>query len=101
MLRKLILIASISMALGGCGATPSKEKVKEAISKLIPNKFEIVSIQKLKEVPGLVEVVLRADQQPIVIYMDQKAKYIVSGNVMAVDSKRNLTMERQKSYLGK
>jgi hypothetical protein len=75
--------------------TPSKQAVSESIKKIMPPNFEVISVVPLKEVPGLVEVSVKMDKQPVVLYMDTKAQYVLSGSLLHVDSKKNLTIEAQ------
>lgn len=74
---------------------PSKQAVSESIKKIMPANFEVVSVTPLKEVPGLVEVSVKMDKQPVVLYMDNKAQYVFSGSLLHVDTKKNLTIEAQ------
>ena len=80
--------------------TPSKEKVSESVKKILPVNFEVVSVTPFKPVPGLVQVVLSMNNQPVVFYMDAKGKYIVSGSVVELETKKNLTAETLASFSG-
>lgn len=99
-LRFLILLAAL-LFLAGCTEMPTKEEVRESVEKILPVPFEVLSVRELKEVPGLVEVILLARNQTVVVYLDKKAKYVFSGSLMAVDTKANLTLEAQKRFLRK
>ena len=101
MLKKLVAVCVLSLSLAGCSNPPSKEQVKESVKNLIPVNFEVLQVAKLKEVPGLFEVVLRVNNQPIVLYVDKTAKYVLSGSLMSIDTKTNLTNETQKKFLQK
>lgn len=95
---KSLGILVLSVFLFACGGTPSKEEVTKSIKQILPIDFEIVQINKMKEVPGLVEIVLKLDKQHIIFYMDNKAKYIVSGSIVETATKKNLTLERQNAF---
>ena len=101
MFKRLFVVTCIALALAACSSPPSKEKVKESVKKIIPVAFEVLEVNELKAIPGLYEVVLKADKQPIVLYMDKNAKYLISGSLMSLDTKTNLTLESQKKYLQK
>lgn len=89
-------------ALPACGTSiPSKEKVVEAVKKIMPANFEVVSVIPLKEIPGVIEVSIKMDKQPVVFYMDKKTQYVISGSLLHIDSKRNLTNEAQERIKGK
>lgn len=98
MLKKLFIACALSLFLAACSSPPTKEQVKESVKRIIPVNFEVLQVNKLEDIPGLFEVVLRANNQTVVLYVDQKAKYVISGSLMALDTKTNLTMESQKKY---
>ena len=93
--RHLCLILVLTFFIAGCGATPSKEKVSEALKPIMPQNFAISSVEKLKSIDGLYEVVVVIDNQPTIIYLDSKLKHVVSGSVVEIASKKNLTYETQ------
>jgi len=98
MYKRLLVVSCFALALAACSAAPTKEQVSEGLKKIIPASFEVLSISELKEIPGLYEVVLRANKQIIVLYTDKKTKYVLSGSLMALDSRSNLTLETQMKY---
>lgn len=69
--------------------------VSESIKRIMPPDFEIISVQPLKEVPGLIEVCLKMEKRPVVLYMDNKAQYVISGSLLDPKTKLNLTIEAQ------
>lgn len=91
-----LLLGLLAVLLCACSKAPSKEVVSEAIKKIMPPNFEIVSISPLKEVPGLIEVSVKMDKQPVVLYLDKKVKYVLSGSLISLESKQNLTIDAQK-----
>ncbi|GFO55191.1 hypothetical protein GMSM_21980 [Geomonas sp. Red276] len=101
MFRKFLAAAVLSLSLVACSQAPTNEQVAGAIKKIIPSKFDVLQVSQLKEIPSLYQVVIRVNNQPIVLYVDSKAQYIVSGSVLALDKKVNLTAEVQKQYLQK
>ena len=92
---KLSVVAAVLVLLAGCGGAPSKDDVKAAVKKVMPVEFEISEVKKVNEVPGLYEVVLKLGNQVVVFYTDKNAKYLISGSIVEVDTKKNLTLERQ------
>ena len=98
LLSSLFVLAFVA----ACSDTPpKKEDVAAAIKKIMPVNFEILEINNVKGIPGLNEVVVKVDKQPVVFYIDRKAKYVVSGSIVAIDTKQNLTMETQKKFTQK
>lgn len=88
-----------SAALFGCGSScPSKEKMKASISKILPVNLEVVEVAQLKEIPGLCEVVVKTDNLPVVFYVDKKGKFVISGSIVELQTKRNITSEKQRKY---
>lgn len=97
MLKKFFVL-TLFLLVAACSSTPSKEQAKESIKKIIPVDFEIIELQESKEIPGLVEAVIQASNQTLVVYLDRKAKYLLTGSLMEVGSKTNLTMVKQQKY---
>ncbi len=92
----------ITTLLAACSSeAPNKEEVAASIKKIMPVNFEVLEINKLTDIPGLFEVVVNVGKQPVVFYIDKKAKYVVSGSIVAVDTKKNLTLETQKKFARK
>lgn len=98
MFKKFLVLALMAFSLAACSKPPAKEQVQAAIKNFIPVNFEVLQLSELKEIPGLYEVVISVNQQPVVLYVDKKTKYVFSGNVMSVDTKANLTVETQKKF---
>ncbi len=98
MFKKFVVLGLMAFSLAACSKPPAKEQVQAAVKKFIPVNFEVLQLSELKEVPGLYEVVISVNQQPVVLYVDKKAKYVLSGNVMSVENKANLTLETQKKF---
>ncbi len=91
-----IAISLSLLTLCACSTQgPTKEVVSASIKKIMPPNFEVVTVTPLKEVPGLFEVAIKMDKQPVVLYMDNKAQYVLSGSLLHVETKKNLTIEAQ------
>lgn len=96
-----VAVLLFALVLSSCGGAPKKESVEAAVKKIMPMAFEIVSIAAVKDIPGLYEVLIRADKQSIVLYLNSKANLVVSGSIVEVDSRKNLTIEAQKKITAK
>jgi hypothetical protein len=94
---KLFLFLVMILFCGCSPQAPSKEVVRVAVKNIMPTNYEVVSVRVLKEVPGLIEVLIKMDKQPVVLYMDQKVQYVISGSLLNVETKKNLTIEAQKN----
>ncbi len=78
--------------LGGsnCPKLEEFQKTLDAIQKGI-------ALEKIEKTPlaGLCEVVIKiSDTEKAIFYTDSKGKYIVSGNLIELSTKKNLTAER-------
>jgi len=98
-LTRNLFVAGLAGCLTACGSSaPTKEEVTASIKKIMPVNFEVVQVTPLKEISGLSEVVALVDRQPVVFYTDKQGKYVLSGSLIAVESKQNLTLETQKKF---
>ncbi len=98
-LVKTVVAVGLTGCLAACSSSsPTKEEVTASIKKIMPVNFEVVQITPMKEISGLSEVVALVDKQPVVFYTDKKGKYVLSGSLVAVESKQNLTLETQKKF---
>ncbi len=87
--------------LTACGGAPEKVAVANSIKKILPVNFEVMAVTAVSGIPGLFEVQLKADRQPVVLYVNKSAKLVFSGSIVDVDTKQNLTLEVQKKMAGK
>ncbi len=80
-------------------ACPTQDKIKASVKELIPQEFNVQSVQVLKDIPGLCEVVIKVGAQPLVFYTDKEMKYIMAGNLISLADKKNITRERQQEFM--
>jgi thiol:disulfide interchange protein DsbC len=88
--------------LAGCQVSsecPSKETLKTNLKDFIPGPFEVESVQPLKEMPSVCEVVLKVGAQPIIFYTNKDGKYVLAGNLIDIADKQNLTTARQHEFM--
>lgn len=95
-LRSLAVTTVVIFQLAGCAADPSTEKVTEALKPIMPTDFAVNSVAKLSALNGVYEVVVTINKQPTVLYIDRKLTHVISGSVMEIASKKNLTYEAQQ-----
>jgi hypothetical protein len=92
----LIALTSVTV-ISACGnSKPSEDKIKTSIKKIMPIEPQITSIKALDYFPGLVEVIIRIDNKPVVFYTDRKGDYIVSGSILKAENKQNMTLDAMK-----
>jgi len=94
----LLAVCPLLMLSACTSSCPSKDAAKATVEKVMPVKFEVASVKRMEGIPGLCETVVLANKQPIVLYLDAKGRYIVSGSVIEIATRKNLTLEKQKEY---
>jgi hypothetical protein len=98
---KLLIVIGIVFTLTACSPAPTKDQVRESVKSIMPPTFEVLEVSELKDIPSLYQVVIKIGSQPVVLYMDKKRKYVLSGSLLSLENKGNLTLEAQKKYLTK
>jgi thiol:disulfide interchange protein DsbC len=93
------LLAGFLLACQQNTACPTQEKIKTGVKELIPQEFKVESVQTLKDIPGLCEVVIKVGAQPLVFYTDKEMKYVMAGNLISLADKKNITRERQQEFM--
>lgn len=84
----------------GCSSKsdfPNQQQVAEAVNKILPTSHQVIKVTPIKEIPDLIEVVVKIDKQVLVFYLDKTLKYAFSGSLMEISTKKNLTAVVQKS----
>jgi thiol:disulfide interchange protein DsbC len=102
MKKALVFSLFASFMLVSCQqgkACPTEDKVKASMKEFIPQEFKVESVQALKEISGLCEVVIKVDAQPLVFYTDKEMKYVMVGNLLSLADKKNITRERQQKFM--
>jgi len=105
MRNKVAVLTMVLVAFGGLAscqqtkACPTEDKIKTEVKDLIPQEFKVESVQALKDIQGLCEVVIKVGAQPLVFYTDKEMKYIMAGNLISLADKKNITRERQQEFM--
>jgi thiol:disulfide interchange protein DsbC len=86
----------VSCQLGTC---PTEEKIKAEVKEFVSQEFTVESVQSLRGIPGLCEVVIKIGAQPLVFYTDREMKYVLAGNLISLADKKNITRERQQEFM--
>jgi len=97
-----LFVSFLSVGLVSCQQSkvcPTEEKIKTGVKELIPQEFKVESVQALKDIPGLCEVVIKVGAQPLVFYTDKEMKYVMAGNLISLADKKNITRERQQEFM--
>jgi len=99
-MRKTLVLALFLLA--GCqmkSECPSKNTLRANLKEFILGQFEVESVQPLKEMPSVCEVVLKVGAQPIIFYTNKDGKYVLAGNLIDLANKQNLTLARQQELM--
>jgi len=86
-----------TMTADGCGAGSCADChsiTKDEAAKLLGNLVDKVNSVDFSEVPGMWVAEVEKDQKKLPIYIDFSKQYLVSGNVIRLNDKTNLTRQR-------
>lgn len=96
--RKAFILA-LPFLLVGCKsyeACPSEDKVVEMFKDQWVEGLRVESIEKVEDVPGLCEVVVRDGINVNIFYVNPKANKVFLGSIVDPKAKKNITLERKK-----
>ncbi len=97
-MRKLATLTSLALLLlYGNSFALTNEEATGILKELIKTEFKILEI---KEGPleGLWEVVSEVGQDRMIIYIDKNSKFIFNGQILDLQTKKNLTIDRLKEF---
>jgi len=89
--------SAYAMTADGCGAGTCADChsiTKEEAGKLLGNLVDKVNSVDFSEIPGMWVAEVEKDQKKLPIYIDFSKQYLVSGNVIRLNDKTNLTRQR-------
>jgi len=95
-----VVLVAMVLFIYGCSnqpEMPNQQQVAEAVNKILPTSHQVVKVTPVKDIPDLIEVVVKIDKQVLVFYLDKSFKYAFSGSLMEISTKKNLTADVQKS----
>jgi thiol:disulfide interchange protein DsbC len=87
-MRNLVL----TLALVATTALAGEADIRQSIESRFPG-TKVTEVNKAV-LPGLFEVIMEGRQGPMVAYCDDKAHYVMVGDLLDIKSQRNLTRER-------
>lgn len=86
-----------AMSADGCGAGACADChsiTREETAKLLGDMVDKVNSVEFSEVPGMWVAEVEKDQKKLPVYIDFSKQYLVSGNVIRLNDKANLTRQR-------
>lgn len=81
-----------TLALVATTALAGEAEIRQSIESRFPG-TKVTDINK-SVLPGLYEVIMDGRQGPMVAYSDDKARYVMVGDLLDIKAERNLTRER-------
>jgi thiol:disulfide interchange protein DsbC len=91
---------ALAMAPDGCGSgtcadchSLSKAEAKQILGGLVDDVVDV----RFAEVPGMWMIEVQKDQRKLPIYIDFSKNYLVSGNIIRLSDKANVTQEQHAS----
>jgi len=91
------LVSLIMPLLYGNSLALTNEEATSILKELIKTEFKILEIRE-SPLEGLWEVVSEIGQDRMIIYIDKNLKFIITGQILDRQTKRNLTMDRLKEF---
>jgi thiol:disulfide interchange protein DsbC len=89
------LLSLIMPLLYGNSFALTNEEATSILKDMIKTEFKILEIREAP-LEGLWEVVSEIGQDRMIIYIDKNLKFIITGQILDRQTKRNLTMDRLK-----
>ena len=91
------LVSLIMPFLYGNSFALTNEEATSILKELIKTEFKILEIREAP-LEGVWEVVSEIGQDRMIIYVDKNLKFIITGQILDRQSKRNLTLDRLKEF---
>jgi thiol:disulfide interchange protein DsbC len=89
--------AAFAMTADGCGAGTCNDChsiTRAEVTQLLGSMVDRVTHVEFSEVPGMWVADVEKDDKKLPVYIDFSKKYLISGNVIRLDSRENLTRQR-------
>jgi len=75
----------------------TKEEAADILKELIKTEFKILEIREAP-LEGFWEIVVETNQEKMIFYIYKNLRYIIHGQILDREIKRNLTLERIKEF---
>ena len=97
-MRMIVTLVSLMMVLlYGNSFSLTNEEATSILKELIRTEFKILEIREAP-LEGFWEVVSEIGQDRMIIYVDKNLKFIITGQILDRQTKRNLTVDRLKEF---
>ncbi len=91
------VVCLITFLLYGNSLALTNEEATSILKELIKTEFKILEIREAP-LEGVWEVVSEIGQDKMIIYVDKNLKFIITGQILDRQTKRNLTLDRLKEF---
>ncbi len=91
------LVSLIIFLVHGSSFALTKEEATTILKELVKTEFKILEIREAP-LEGLWEVVSEVGQDRMIIYIDKNSKFIFNGQILDLQTKKNLTIDRLKEF---
>ena len=76
---------------------PSKEELQKKLKDLLQGNWKIEAVKEIEDAE-LCAVVVKSGIRSVVLYVDEDVRYLISGNLFDLKTKKNLTAELSQKY---
>ncbi len=76
---------------------PSKEELRDKLKEIFHENWKIEAVEEIKGIE-LCAVVVKSGIRSMTIYVDKEVKYLFTGNLFNLKSKKNITAELSRKY---
>lgn len=98
-MKRLLLVTSLLSALVLLLFSPSmaltKNEAANVMKELFRRELTVLEVNEAP-LPGFWEVVAQVGQEKMIVYIDKNLRYIIQGQILDRQTKRNMTLERAK-----
>jgi thiol:disulfide interchange protein DsbC len=93
----VVLFSLLTLLLSGKSLALTKEEASPILKELIKTEFKILEIREAP-LDGFWEVVTEIGQERMIIYIDKNLRFVIHGQILDRQIKRNITLDRLKDF---
>jgi thiol:disulfide interchange protein DsbC len=97
MMMTVVLFSFLTLLLSGKSLALTKEEASPILKELIKTEFKILEIREAP-LDGFWEVVTEIGQERMIIYIDKNLRFVIHGQILDRQIKRNITLDRLKDF---
>ncbi len=97
MMMTVILLSFLILLLFGRSFALTNEEASPILKELIKTEFRILEIREAP-LEGFWEVACEIGQERVIIYVDKNLRFIIHGQILDRQTKRNMTLDRLRDF---